>query len=362
MTTMTISSWPCSVVAIVLQRTRTGKAMRAVSDNPDLAASSGINVDRSSAWCGCSARASPRSAASCSARAARQLRPWASAAAVHVRGHHARRARHRLRRTGRRLRDRPVRELSTVWSADDELKNVGRCWRADPRLARPAAGHPRSGGADRIGDGLGLDLLQRWTAAFGLNASPTRSSPIGLNVQFGYTGLLNFGQAAFAAAGAYGLAVPVTTYGLSFWAASRRCSPRPSCSRCCSASPPCGSAPTTSPSSRSRRARSCARRCARCASRRPTRRHRRPAELHRPTSSTVNPFGDHTSSASGATAVQRYDLWCIIRRLDARRAGLPRRLPAHAQPVGPRREGDPRGRGRGAQPRQEHLTGTRCRA
>ena len=33
-------------VATALQRTRTGKAMRAISDNPDLAASSGINVDR----------------------------------------------------------------------------------------------------------------------------------------------------------------------------------------------------------------------------------------------------------------------------------------------------------------------------
>ena len=33
-------------VATALQRTRTGKAMRAISDSPDLAASSGINVDR----------------------------------------------------------------------------------------------------------------------------------------------------------------------------------------------------------------------------------------------------------------------------------------------------------------------------
>jgi branched-chain amino acid transport system permease protein len=33
------------LVATALQRTRTGKAMRAISDNPDLAASSGINVD-----------------------------------------------------------------------------------------------------------------------------------------------------------------------------------------------------------------------------------------------------------------------------------------------------------------------------
>ncbi len=40
---------------------------------------------------------------------------------------------------------------------------------------------------------------------------------IGLNVQFGYAGLLNFGQAGFAAVAAYGLASIVATFGLSFW-------------------------------------------------------------------------------------------------------------------------------------------------
>ena len=40
----------------------------------------------------------------------------------------------------------------------------------------------------------------------------------GLNVHFGYTGLLNFGQAGFAAAGAYAVAIPVSRYGWSFWA------------------------------------------------------------------------------------------------------------------------------------------------
>jgi branched-chain amino acid transport system permease protein len=42
---------------------------------------------------------------------------------------------------------------------------------------------------------------------------------VGLNMQFGYAGLLNFGQAGFAAAGAYGLAISVTHYGWSFGAA-----------------------------------------------------------------------------------------------------------------------------------------------
>jgi branched-chain amino acid transport system permease protein len=40
---------------------------------------------------------------------------------------------------------------------------------------------------------------------------------IGLNVQFGYAGLLNFGQAAFVAVAAYGLATMVATFGAPFW-------------------------------------------------------------------------------------------------------------------------------------------------
>jgi neutral amino acid transport system permease protein len=40
---------------------------------------------------------------------------------------------------------------------------------------------------------------------------------IGINVQFGYTGLLNFGQIAFAMLGAFGIAVSVTQWGLPFW-------------------------------------------------------------------------------------------------------------------------------------------------
>ncbi len=40
---------------------------------------------------------------------------------------------------------------------------------------------------------------------------------IGLNVHFGYTGLLNFGQAGFMAVGGYAVASFVATWGLSFW-------------------------------------------------------------------------------------------------------------------------------------------------
>ncbi|MEO6569931.1 MAG: branched-chain amino acid ABC transporter permease [Ilumatobacteraceae bacterium] len=40
---------------------------------------------------------------------------------------------------------------------------------------------------------------------------------MGMNVQFGYAGLLNFGQAAFMAAGAYGLGMTAQYFAISMW-------------------------------------------------------------------------------------------------------------------------------------------------
>ncbi len=54
-------------------------------------------------------------------------------------------------------------------------------------------------------------------ALFGLDAIIYALFAIGLNVHFGYTGLLNFGQAAFVALGAYGLGIAVQTFGYSLW-------------------------------------------------------------------------------------------------------------------------------------------------
>jgi len=51
----------------------------------------------------------------------------------------------------------------------------------------------------------------------GINAVYFAIAAIGLNVQFGYTGLLNFGQAAFMAAGAYGLGMTAHYFDISFW-------------------------------------------------------------------------------------------------------------------------------------------------
>lgn len=54
------------------------------------------------------------------------------------------------------------------------------------------------------------DMLGPFAAIYALAA-------VGLNLHFGYTGLLNFGQVAFMLVGAYGVGVGVVTFGLSLW-------------------------------------------------------------------------------------------------------------------------------------------------
>lgn len=63
-----------------------------------------------------------------------------------------------------------------------------------------------------------LILSNTAVAAINLEAIVFALAAIGLNMHFGYTGLLNFGQSAFLACGAYGLAVSVSQWGLSLWA------------------------------------------------------------------------------------------------------------------------------------------------
>ena len=54
-------------------------------------------------------------------------------------------------------------------------------------------------------------------AAIGPEAIVYCLAAIGLNIHFGYTGLLNFGQAGFMCIAGYGLAATVVTFGMSFW-------------------------------------------------------------------------------------------------------------------------------------------------
>lgn len=60
-------------------------------------------------------------------------------------------------------------------------------------------------------------LTATLSAFFGVNAMYYAIAAIGLNVQFGYAGLLNFGQAGFMAAGAYALGQTVLFYHISMW-------------------------------------------------------------------------------------------------------------------------------------------------
>lgn len=62
-----------------------------------------------------------------------------------------------------------------------------------------------------------LVISRALEAGIGTEAVIYALAAIGLNVQFGYTGLLNFGQAGFLAIGAYAIAVTVSTFGLPFF-------------------------------------------------------------------------------------------------------------------------------------------------
>jgi branched-chain amino acid transport system permease protein len=54
-------------------------------------------------------------------------------------------------------------------------------------------------------------------AAIGPTAAAYALLAIGLNLHFGFTGLLNFGQVGFMMVGGYGLAIPVAVYGRPLW-------------------------------------------------------------------------------------------------------------------------------------------------
>ena len=62
-------------------------------------------------------------------------------------------------------------------------------------------------------------IQQSLSSAIGVNTIIFALAAIGLNMHFGYTGLLNFGQAGFLAVGAYTTAVLVVSFDFSLWSA-----------------------------------------------------------------------------------------------------------------------------------------------
>src|SRR5215207_4578129 len=94
------------------------------------------------------------------------------------------------------------------------------CWPSSSSSAR------RASSASPSASGKGADAMD-WSriiqntleAAIGRDAIVYALAAIGLNLHFGYTGLLNFGQVGFMAVGAYGVGIGVREFDLSIWAA-----------------------------------------------------------------------------------------------------------------------------------------------
>jgi neutral amino acid transport system permease protein len=61
-------------------------------------------------------------------------------------------------------------------------------------------------------------LGNAFRAAIGPEAAVYALAAIGLNLHYGFTGLLNFGMVGFMLVGAYGLGISVATFGWSMWA------------------------------------------------------------------------------------------------------------------------------------------------
>ncbi len=64
---------------------------------------------------------------------------------------------------------------------------------------------------------FGVLLSNSLSQLIGLSAIFFALLALGLNIHFGYTGLLNFGQIGFALVGGYGMGIVVANYGLPLW-------------------------------------------------------------------------------------------------------------------------------------------------
>ena len=201
-------------VALFLLRARFGKAIRAVSDNPDLASSSGIDSDRvilivwilSGALAGLGGvfygleygiRWDMGFTLLLLMFAAITLGGLGNPFGALV---------------GSLIIGLAVEMWTFIVPNANDMKNVGCAGRPDHHPARSAR---RAFSAARNGsDELGTDLLERPVRGRSTPAAAAYCMvSTGLNVHVGYTGLLNFGQAGFAALGAYAFAIPIVKYG-----------------------------------------------------------------------------------------------------------------------------------------------------
>ena len=229
---------------LLLQRTRLGTAIRAVADERDLAAASGIDVPRVIRRVGRRRGRSPRSAACCSAFADVQ---WNMGFRVvdDVRGGRARRLgsafgagrrpRRRRRVRGQHLLDRLEVSIAVVLVI---LILV--------LLVRPQGIFGVRSGSGRRPTGLVGDLEDPRERRSAWSRRRTRSPPSASTSSSATPGCSNFGQAGFLLVGAYGTAIAVDKWALP--ALARRSSSamlRRGARPAARASRRCGCAPTT---------------------------------------------------------------------------------------------------------------------
>ena len=106
------------------------------------------------------------------------------------------------------------------------LEDHDRVRGADHRADHPATGHLREGAGDMtdappLPFAITFDFLTAttfWTGV-GILAGTYTLLTLGLQLNVGYTGIVNFGQAGFMAVGAYAMAVLVLRADWSFWLA-----------------------------------------------------------------------------------------------------------------------------------------------
>ena len=207
------------LVGALLQLTRIGKAMRAVADNRDLAESSGIDVQKviSVVWIAGGALAALGGvffgldqikwdfgfrilllifAAVTLGGLGTAYGALVGALVVGL-----------------------VINLSTLF-IDAELKNmVALLVLVLILLFRPQGILGQSGEGGLMIFAIDWDIIftQIFSQAFGTQAMVFALAAIGLNIHYGYTGLLNFGQVGFMAAGAYGVGMSVLWLDIGFW-------------------------------------------------------------------------------------------------------------------------------------------------
>ena len=195
------------------------------------------------------------------------------------------------------------------------------------------------------------------TAAYALAA-------IGLNIHFGLTGLLNMGQAGFMLLGAYGFAI-ATIAGWPLWAAVLIAIAAATVFALILGIPTLklrGDYLAIVTIAAAEIVRLVGRSTALTrAHRRLERSARQPVQGHVPGRVAVRRRRPGRSARSSTPMNASNSWWIRIVALGRRRARLLARLAPHPQPLGPRAQGHPRGRGRRALARQERLHATRCR-